>query len=271
MKAAAIVRFYLPYWLPRAPDWEHSGVKFELPDVVAKVSARPLNETLFPFEIDQTLGSMTLGLTRLSLPVSSVAMAVRDFCFDRLNVQVEGEIAAPCEQEEKRFVDAAVRAANAFLGHCRVAARAPFITGVEQHYRIEDGRTYILTPRTVTWFDALTGENLPFYSVQVNASAASGTFHSPVRGAVEFAAIVASLNTDAEPDLVRSLLVDAEERTVTLRTREAVLSMATAVAANRYLDKSGMADDRQVRQLVSEKTSFAEKRLHSVPWLVSSR
>lgn len=256
------------------PDWERAGVKLPLSDIVAAVIARGMSDPLFPQEIDQTLATMSLNMSRISLPSASVTMTVSDFCFDRIDVLTEGEIDQPSKDNELRFELAAITAANTFLGHCRVAARAPFITGIEQHFRLQDGQLYTLTPWTIAWYDALTGETLPFYEETVNACASAGAYRSPERGAVAFSKIVDSMRAGEDPDLIRSLLLDAEERVVTLRTREAILSMAASceLAANRYLRRMGMANDPQVKLLLSERgKSFAEKRLHAVPLHLSGR
>jgi hypothetical protein len=276
MKLIAITQFYLGYVLPRALDWEGNGVTIRLPDVLAKVSPRGVNESLFPSDVDETLATMQIQFNRVSLPVSETSHIVRDICHDRVQVTVEGE-ANPGESPteiEKRFLDAAVGATNVFLGHCRVAAKAPFVLGIEEHYRLEDGRRYVLTPRTTSWFSGETGEGFPMYDTgqgKVNANAASGAIRSPERGSISMAEIHQSLRASPAPNLARSLLIDATEWVVTMRLRESILSLATAceVASNQYLSRHGSANDPAVKAILRQNASFSEKRLHLIPQHVS--
>ena len=82
-----------------------------------------------------------------------------------------------------------------------------------------------------------------------------------------------SISQSVEPDLVDSLLLDARERVVTLRLREAMLSIGTAceIAANIYLRRKGKDADGQVKKLLGQRVSFAEKRFHLVTDLLDRR
>ncbi|HXH72957.1 MAG TPA: hypothetical protein VNI58_09115, partial [Mariprofundaceae bacterium] len=92
MKAIALFQFYFPYVLPRDNDWQNQRVAFQFPDLLAFVRPRNLEEELFPEDIDKTLSSMQLILSRLSLPASSASHVVKDLCLDRIEVRVEGEL-----------------------------------------------------------------------------------------------------------------------------------------------------------------------------------
>lgn len=275
MKLVSVMQFYLPYVLPRAPDWEGHGIAAEIQNLLAKVSPRGTNDVLFPSEIDQTLSTIELTLRRVSLPSSAATHTVRDLSHDRMQVSVEGEANfddASRLQIEERFKRVGVKAANMFLDHCRVVANVPFIRGVEEQYRIQDGRRYIMNPHTITWFDATTGERYPFYEGNVNASASSGAISSPERGSASMAAIVESLRISQNPDLATILLLDASEQLISLRLREAILSLGTAceVASNRYLASKGSMNEAAVGKILNSQQSFAEKRFHLIPLLVSA-
>jgi hypothetical protein len=193
---------------------------------------------------------------------------VRERCHDRIEVRVHGEIDSPSDAKreniQEKFRDIAVRACNIFLNHCRVAARSPFITGVERNYRIEDGRFYILTPHSITWFGEEDGSFLPAYEGNVNGAASSGAVRSPESRATSFAAVQQSLQAGEHPNLPQSLIVDAEEYLRTQRLREAIISLGTAceVASNEYLNRTGRSREPQVKRILSRRDSFAEKRYH---------
>jgi hypothetical protein len=192
-----------------------------------------------------------------------------------MQVSVEGEAHfddASRLQIEQRFKQVAVKAANVFLDHCRVVANEPFIRGVEERYGIKDGRQFIMNPHTITWFDGTTGERYPFYEGKVNASASSGAVGSPVRGSASMADIIRSLQVSQNPDLASSLLLDASEYVITLRLREAILSLGTAceVASNKYLALRKGMNEEDVKKILSSRESFAEKRFHLIPRLLSA-
>jgi len=278
MRVAVQFQFYFPFVLPRGRDWDGQGIAFEAADHIAKVRPRRSDEDLFPGSLDRTLSSMTITLARLSLPTSDTTATVRDICRDRLEVVVEGDVPSI---EDARRVDVqgsfelrAIRAANLFLDHLRVAARSPFLTGVQRHFRVEDGRHYVLTPRTEAWFDGETGERLPVFQGDIDGRAASGAVQSPERGGATMEAIRRSLSRDARPDLAESLLLDAEAAVVTLRIREALLAMGTAceVASDRYIESKGARRNQQVRNALHERgRSFAVRRFDSIPTLLSNR
>nr|MDQ3819366.1 hypothetical protein [Acidobacteriota bacterium] len=131
MKALALYQFYLPYVLPRAPDWT-TPIAINFPNFRVLIKPRAVDAELFPNEIDKTLSELTISLPRASLPTGGMTVGVRDRCIDRIEVQVEREIASPEFAKKEKVHDAfwgtAVHACNIFLNHCRVVARVPLIT-----------------------------------------------------------------------------------------------------------------------------------------------
>lgn len=254
--------------LPRADDWPLGHIGFQFPEFKVGLHPRNPDEELFPHEIDKTLSTVSLTLSRVSLPTGLTSLTVRDRCHDRIEVRVHGEIDSPGDAKgddvQEKFRDVAVRACNVFLNHCRVTARSPFVVGVERQYRIEDGRFIMLTPHTITWFNGEDGSFLPAYEGDVNAALSSGAVRSPESGTTSFAALQQSLQAGEHPNLPRSLIVDAEEHLRTQRLREAVISLGTAceVASNDYLNRTGRSAEPQVRRILSRRESFGEKRYH---------
>ena len=206
MKAVALIQFYFDYVLPRGGDWEGRSLRFSQ-DEGWHVIVRPrrINEALFPNEIDQTLSTMHFVLARLNTPTGQTAVRVIERCHDRVEVQVWRDVSGvqtvqrPEMQEE--FLRSAIQACNTFLNHCRVVAQAPFVHGVEQQYRLQDGRYHILMPYTITWLDGTNNERLPVYPENVNASASPGAVPAPERGFVDFAKIIDALKVGPEPKI----------------------------------------------------------------------
>ncbi len=277
MKAIAVFQFYFPYVLPRAEDWPTEHIRFEFSNNMVDLRPRRVDEELFPHEIDKTLSTMALTLSRVSLPTGLTSLTVRERCHDRIEVRLHGELELPSDAKrddiQEKFRDLAVNACNIFLNHCRVAARSPFVVGVERHYRIEDSRYYLLTPHTITWFNGDDGSFLPAYAGDVNAAASSGAVRSPESGSVSFALLQQSLRAGEHPSLPRSLIVDAEEHLRTQRLREAIISLGTAceVASNEYLIRTGRESEPQVGRILSRRESFAEKRYHLLTDYLSGR
>jgi len=277
MRVVAIVQFYFSYVLPRAEDWDSHSLEFQLPEFRVLVRPRTSDEALFPCEIDRTLSSMRLSLTRVTPPIGETSLTVRERCHDRIEARVEGSISSPQAIKEpsvqEPFLLAAVKCCNIFLNHCRTICRSPFIRGIERHYRLEDQQYYILVPHSITWFDGETGGGLPAYDGGVNACAKSGSVLSPERSAVTWTQILGSFREGQEPDLARSLLVDAEESLRTERLREAILHLAVSceVAVGDYLQKTGRLNDPSIKQIRKENRSFAEKYLHQIPIKLAGR
>lgn len=278
MKVAVVFQFYLPYVLPRAKDWDDRGVSFRADDFRARVRPRRTDEDLFPEDIDKTLSSMTLMLARLSLPQSATTTTVRDLCHDRLEVVVEGDVPSLDEARKPGVHDQcelrAIQAGNLFLDHCRVVSRSPFVLGVQRHFRLQDQKFYVLTPRTIAWFDGESGDRLPVFEGGVNAQAASGAIPSPERGGATMDAIQASISRGSLPDLAESLLLDAEAALVTLRIRETLLELCTAceVASDQYIERKNGLQNQRVRDALDRRgLSFVARRYDLIPTILSGR
>jgi len=227
---------------------------------------------------------MSLRLSPVGEPTGEWGLPeVRKRVIDRVEVQVHGDVDSLGNiwdaEVEVAYLDAAIGACNAVLDHCRAVGRAPFVNGVRRERRIQDGRTYLLTPHTVTWLHGETGRplDLPLGNARGNA----GALGSPERGSVSWAAVMDSLSTGQEPNLAVSLLVDARERLLTLRLREAVVAMATAVeiATDKYATTRAGSNAEDVlhriwqgRRVQNRMTlSFAVKRLDILPLHLSER
>jgi hypothetical protein len=277
MKAIAVFQFYFSYFLPRESDWPTGHIRFRFPNFTVGIHPRNADEDLFPQEIDKTLSSMTLGLTRISLPTGASIVRVADRYLDRMEARVHGSLRDSSDAQkpdvQEEFRDVAIRACNAFLDHCRVIARSPSVIGVQRRYRIEDGNFCVLTPHTITWFNGEDGSFLAAYEGGVNGAASSGAVGSPESGSASFALIRTSLQSGSEPRLSASLIVDAERDVRTLRLREAIIAMSTAceVASDEYLVISGKNRDAQVQKILHSRASFAERRYHLLPNLLQQR
>jgi hypothetical protein len=277
MKVIAIFQFYFPYVLPRADDWPSGHIGFKYPDFMVGLHPRNPDEALFPYDIDKTLSTMSLSLARISPPTGLTSLTVQERCHDRIEVRVHGDIDSPndakMENIKEKFLDIAIHACNTFLNHCRVAARSPFVIGLERNYRIEDGRFYILTPYTTSWFCEEDGSLLPAYEGNVNGDASSGGVRSPESGVTSFAVIEQSLQACEYPNLPQSLIVDAEEYIRTQRLREAIISLGTAceVASNEYLNRTGRSNEPRIKSILRRHDSFAEKRYHLLTDYISGK
>lgn len=276
MKVISLVQFYLDYVLPRAEDWVNRGLEFEEERFRVIVRLRNPEEELFPNGIDKTLSSMELSLTRLNFPQGKRKLLVSDGCFDRIEVQVERNVpeikSIQQEEVQSSFLQIAIKYGNRFLHHCRVVSKSPFVHGIKQHYRLEDQRFYILTPRTISWFDGESGKSLPVYE-GVNATATSGAIQSPERGCVSIAQVIESLKVSVEPNLSYSFLVDSEEMLRTGRLREAVVSMAISceVAVHEFIRRKGKFNDPEVKRIAKSRLSFADKYLDSICNFIAGR
>ncbi len=209
---------------------------------------------------------MNLQLKRLSLPTSAISISVLDYAFDRIEVEVTGDAPEVLDRRwlEERFVKTAVAAVNLMLQHLRVLTGAAFLVGLEEHYRPQDGCSHFLFPRSLTWFDAKTAAPFSFYG-EFNAAMSGGAFISPERGSVPFSALMQSLQS-GPPDLAKSLLIDAEVALVTLRLREAVISLALVceVSSNEFLRRKNAQSEKEVKKILNRRDSFAQKRFHLV-------
>jgi hypothetical protein len=271
MRVQSVHQYYLRYRLPRGAGWRGWGIRLQADRFDAVVKPRSEDEPLFPNEIDQTLSTATVDLVPLSLPGGRITRTVAESCIDRLLVAVHQELdATPDNWNEivERTTEWAVEAANHFLDHCRVAAKAPDVRRLERHWRPQDQRFYLVDPSTVSWFDRDSGERLPVYEGTVNAVASSGSIRSPESGSVDTEVIEASLRRSLYPPLAQALLVDAEWAVMTLGLREAILSIATAceVASRAFVEGHDASAASAARAILRRRQpSFAERHYHLAP------
>jgi hypothetical protein len=277
MRVQSLHQYYLKYRLPRGPGWRGWAVRLQSEDFEAIVKPRSEEEPLFPNEIDQTLSTATIDVMPLSLPGGRLTRTVAESCIDRLLVVIHQELdTLPDDWTEivDRTTDRAIEAANHFLDHCRVAAKAPDVQRLERHWRPQDQRYYLLEPSTVSWFDADTSERLPVYDGTVNAALSSGALRSPESGSVSIAAVEASFGRSMYPRLAQSLLVDAEWSVMTLGLREAILSIATAceVTSQSYIERKDSSSVEAAKSILRRRRlSFAERHYHLVPQELAGR
>lgn len=277
MKVLAIVKFYFAHQLPRAPDWDGTRIEIVNGRSRAIVAPRGSQEALFPDDIDRTLQSVSFEMSpvggegRLKLGMHGA--------LDRISIYVIRELPDLDPSHTKllddEFVTDAIDACNHFLELCRAEGRVPFLESVRLDITKEGGK-FVLTPHTVSWFDADTNARLPFYptpdGVNVNARLSPGAMRSPVRDAVPMSQILASARAGKSP-LVNSLLADAHEWLVTLRVREAVVALGSAceIASHAYVARKGIAEDANIKKILHSKQSFAVKRFDAVPLHVQGR
>ena len=285
MKIAVLFQIYLPYILPRTPDWyaaPYLQLMFKIGGHDVSVHPRRPDEQLFPNKLDQALAGEVLTHPPLAPPVSDspTSVAVKDLCYDRLEVVVFGELASADDvlKEEVRweYIHAAAQASNQFLAHCRVAARDADIRGVEFHFSFSQKAYFLIPPYSFVWCSEKDGQ---LEAVLTDSSGARlegyscGSVAIPHRRPVSIAEVSASLTAGREPDLPTSLLVSAQGHIETEGLREGVIALASAceVAGEEYLRRKGAVGDRQIARILKGNDSFAAKRFHLIPMHVQGR
>lgn len=285
MKIAVLFQIYLPYILPRTPDWyaaPYLQLMFNVGGHEVSVHPRQPDEPLFPNKLDKDLSAEVLTHPPVTPPVadSPASVAVKDYCYDRLEVVVFGELESADEvlKEEVRleYIHAAAQAGNQFLAHCRVAAHDADIRGIEWHFSFSQKAYFLIPPYSYVWcsekdnqLEAVltdsSGERLEGYSC--------GSVAVPHRRPVSIADVAASLAAGRAPDLPTSLLVSAQGHIETEGLREGVIALASAceVAGEEYLRRKGAGGDRQVARILKGSDSFAAKRFHLIPTHVEGR
>jgi len=288
MKVVALFQIYLPYFLPRTPQWSEAKnfqFQFEVEGRLVNVHPRKAGEKLFPSPIDEQLSQAKIELephfaeSGLIIPVDApTEISVRDRCFDRIEAQVYGEVASSeeCASAEVTFAyrRCAISACNKFLYLCRTVARDPDITGLTWYYSFDQERCFFAPPHSLIWFDAETREALRDDQGRDFCTALSGSVRSPVRLPVEFDLITQSFSR-ADQDLPVELLVSAKERLIAEQLQEGVINLASAceIAATRYIERKGKSSDPQVKAIVDARWnhSFAERHFHLVPSYIDGR
>jgi hypothetical protein len=286
MKVVALFQIYLPYFLPRTPEWSEGKnfqFQFKVEGHLVNVHPRRADEKLFPSPIDEQLAQAKLELEShfaqpdLIVPVdASTELSVRDRCFDRIEVQVYGEVASrdECESSDLAFAyrRCAISACNKFLYHCRVVSRDPDIVGLIWHYSFDHDQCYFSTLHTLIWFDAESKE--PLLNEQGRElKAVAGLIRSPVRLPVDFDLVKQSFS-HGEPELSVGLLVSAKEHLVTEQLHEGIVNLASAceIAATRYIERKHMSSDTKVKAIrKATNQSFAERYFHLITLHIDGR
>lgn len=282
MQVVALFQFYLPYFLPRTPEWSEAPYlqnHFDVEGQLVNVHARRVDEKLFPAPIDEQLAELKITVeSDFIIPGGAPAeIFLRDRCFDRIEAQVYGEVASrdDCRSSELAFAyrRSAISACNKFLYHCRVAGRDPEVGGLIWHYNFDHDRCYFAFPHSLIWFDAESKEALRDDEGNLLGTAQSGSIRLPFRVPVELSAVQRSLSLNDQPDLPVGLLVSAKERLMVDQLHEGIVSLASAceIASNRYINRKGASGDPQASDILKSKKSFAERRYHALPLLLSRR
>ncbi len=283
MKVVALFQLYLPYFLPRTPEWsegKYVQFQFEVEGHLVNIHPRRVDEKLFPTPMEEQLAQAKCKLEAdVVLPVGApTEISVADRCLDRIEAQVYGEVASPedCKRSEVTFAyrRCAISACNKFLYHCRVAGRDPDIKGLVWHYSFDYDWCYFTTPHSLIWFDAESKQPLLDSEGHELWKVVAGFVRSPVRLPVEFDLVEQSFDAGDLPDLPAGLLVSAKERLIVEQLHEGIINLASAceIASTRYIERKGMSGDLQVKAILAAKNhSFAERRFHQVTSHVDGR
>jgi hypothetical protein len=288
MKVVALFQIYLPYFLPRTPQWseaENFQFQFMVEGHLVNVHPRRADEKLFPAPIDEQLAETKIQLEQplaesgLVIPIDApTEISMRDRCFDRIEAQVYGEVASreECAKGEVTFAyrRCAISACNKFLQLCRLVARDPDITGLTWYYNFDHDRCFFATPHTLIWFDAETKEALRDDQGRDFWTGQSGSIRLPLRLPVDFDLVTESFSR-AEQDLPTELLVSAKERIIAEQLQEGVINLASAceIAATRYIERKGMSSDSQVKAIIKPHPNhtFAERNFHRATSRIDGR
>lgn len=223
MKVVAVFQIYLPYFLPRTPEWseaENLQFRFSVEGHQVDVHPRKQDESLFPRPIDQELSRSTIEVESDHIVPAGAPteINIRDLCYDRLEVHVYGEVASrdECMTPEAvwRFLGPAATGCNEFLYSCRVAGRDPAIRGVFWHRSFDERAYYFSNPYTVTWYNDADGQPLRDDKGEL-MHAATASVRSPERKPVALTSVEHDLRLGVKPKLTASLLVNAQERLTT--------------------------------------------------------
>jgi len=280
MEVVARHQFYLPYLLPRAPDWSDKPISIRFDDATVHIRGKTIDEPLFPLEIDKTLFEMRVDIAKASPLLAGTAfISVRERCFDRLQVDVFLELdtldQALLEATHDKALYAALDAANIFLAHCRILTKSVGIRPIERQYKPADGKFYVVCPRTVTWARTDTSKGIPAYpeANYASATASSGSIPFVLPSSIPLVKVVESIRSSENPPLPYTLLADAVWLLTTLAKREAILNAATAceIASNQYMDSHYITNPDDLADIAPSNHTFAERRYHDIPLHLSGQ
>lgn len=283
MKVVALFQIYLPYFLPRTPEWSEAPYlqhHFDVEGHLVNIHPRKADEKLFPNPIDEQLAEAKVKVeSDFIVPVGApTEICVRDRCFDRIEAQVYGEVASrdDCKNGDVTFAyrRLAISACNKFLYHCRVAGRDPDVGGLIWHYNFDHDRCYFGFPHSLIWFDAESKEPLRDDEGHVFWAAQSGSIRSPLRMPVELNVLQESLSLNDQPSLPMGLLVSAKEHLIVDQLHEGIVNIASAceIASTQYIERKCMRSDATTNDILKmKKQSFAERRFHRLTLHISGR
>jgi hypothetical protein len=260
MRIGVQYRFYLDYLMPRM-DERLSGV-LKFPDLEAYIQGWDRRSPLFPESVDQSLSGADLTMRSVDFPLVGISRKVKDYCVDRLDIAlIMTSDSAPSAQVVKPTLEKAVRVANMVLGHLRVVARAPSLQLIGRYWKPGHSEFALLVPHTESWVNPDYGSQWPVFDGIFSSTFSSGAVRVPDTGFASAKALATSVQSDWDPPLPDSLLVDAESALMSLRIREAILCVASAVeiSANEYRESQTVISKNQANLIVSSKKAFAER------------
>lgn len=274
---ACVVQVYFEQLLPTDDSWpEQFSLETERFKVL--VAPRRHGDDLFPEDIDRSMSTIELRMTPLAKPGGSVVTRVGERVVDRLGLTVIDDSRTPAamsldDLQMDEMVDTALGVAAMIIAHCRAVSESPWLRGVQREHRPQDQRLHTFNSHTVSWFagdPSATLTPLAVYEGGVNAMATSGEIRSPEAKQVTFSQLSDSLKTfGPEPDVVRELLVTAEERLIQMQLREAVVALASAleIAAEAFVARYPTADLSDIR--FDRSLSFAMRHYVEIPYRVT--
>lgn len=269
MKVIAYFQFYLPYLLPRHDDWKGQSIRFNTSEFEIVISPRGADEPVI-LENDKFILSMRIETKSVADQHSVKSASAEGECCDRLQVAVVGEVANEAATRDRllleKYMAVAIDAANIFIDHCRVLATQPGMTKLSRSIASADisGPQF---PYSIWWQDAETRKWL-------HGTGSGGSVQALIQNPVSWTTINTEIGKSIEPELSKSLILDARQRFYAEDFREAVLAMAMAceVASNLYVERMGAtADPETAKVLAAKNKSFADKRFHLAPQHLSSR
>jgi hypothetical protein len=260
MRVEAQYQFYFEYVLPRLD--QPLAMRLIFPDVRAHVFGKREEDPLFPPGVDETLSNMELALQSVEFPQTTLSRKVRDVCIDRLGVVlVWTSETAPNEHLVRKSLSKAVAVANVVLDHLRVVARAPRLRRIDRYWKPGHSEFALLVPHTETWINPDYGSLWPVFDGRFNSTCVSEAVLAPETGVATTSDLEDSLSKGLRPYLALSLLVDAESALMSLRIREAILCIASAleVHANGYVEAQTLLTQNQAKNAMVGSSSFATR------------
>lgn len=268
MKIVAVYQFYLPYLLPRHPDWKGKDFSLNSPPFDITVTPRDSNDPVIA-KNDVFSMSMRIQTSSIADAHSRKVSTPEDSCCDRIQVAVRGEVESLAQTKDDsvrgRFAEEAIEAANIFIEHCRVLSRQPGMTNLRREV-VSDKVQGCQFPYSMWWYD-------PEAEKWLHGMSAGGSVSALIQNPVSWEALIKQLGESLEPPLQKTLILDARLRFAGEQLREAVLAAATAVevSSNLYIEAQGAGDNPAVSKILEARMSFADKRLNAVPELLSKR